>query len=203
MPPRAMRSSVIRTISRGATGPTCRRSPCARSRRCWSSRKTRLTGSGNLGRREFAGLKPKPPNSGSNCSASCVSRLGGHDRARAARLGRSRAAVSCLRTASVSVVGRLVDLGPLVSPGVGHRADQGQEPGEPVAAWGEIRPAEERAAVGRQEHRHRPAAAAEGLEGRHVDLVDVGPLLAIDLDADEVRVEMPWRSRDLRSSRAP
>ena len=48
-----------------------------------------------------------------------------------------------------------------------------------------VRAAEERAAVGGQEHRHRPAAGAERLERGHVDLVDVGPLLAVDLDADE------------------
>ena len=50
----------------------------------------------------------------------------------------------------------------------------------------EIGPAPERVAVGRQKHRHRPAALlAEGMQGRHIDLIDIGPLLAIDLDVDE------------------
>ena len=50
----------------------------------------------------------------------------------------------------------------------------------------EVGAAEERAAVGREEHGHRPAAlAGHGLDGLHVDGVDVGPLLAVDLDVDE------------------
>jgi hypothetical protein len=40
--------------------------------------------------------------------------------------------------------------------------------------------------VGRQEHRQRPAALfAQRMQRRHVMVVDVGPLLAIDLDVDE------------------
>ncbi len=50
----------------------------------------------------------------------------------------------------------------------------------------EIGAAPERLAVGRQEHGQRPAAVlAEQMQRRHVDLVDVGPLLAVDFDADE------------------
>ena len=49
--------------------------------------------------------------------------------------------------------------------------------------------------VGRQEDGQRPAARpAEGVQGGHVDLVDVGPLFAVDLDAHEVLVE---EGRDL------
>ena len=49
-----------------------------------------------------------------------------------------------------------------------------------------VRAAPNRLARGRQEHRERPAALlAEEMQRVHVDLVDVGPLLAIDLDADE------------------
>ncbi len=52
-----------------------------------------------------------------------------------------------------------------------------------------IRAAPHRLALGRQEHRERPAALlAEQMQRVHVDLVDVGPLLAIDLDVDEQRV---------------
>ena len=48
----------------------------------------------------------------------------------------------------------------------------------------------ERLQLGREEHAHRPAAAAgEHLHRVHVDLVEVGPLLAIDLDRHEVLVE--------------
>ncbi len=49
--------------------------------------------------------------------------------------------------------------------------------------------------VGRQEHRHRPAAVAgHRHHGRHVDLVEVGTLFAVDLDVDEVLVH---QGRDL------
>ena len=49
--------------------------------------------------------------------------------------------------------------------------------------------AEERTAIGHQEAVERPAAAAgHGDEGVHVHGVDVGALLAVDLDADEVGV---------------
>ena len=49
-----------------------------------------------------------------------------------------------------------------------------------------ICPAPERLACRRKEHRHRPAAAlAERVQRRHIDMVDIGPLLAIDLDVDE------------------
>ena len=39
---------------------------------------------------------------------------------------------------------------------------------------------------GRQEHGQRPAALlAQMMQRRHVDLIDVGPLLAVDFDVDE------------------
>ena len=50
----------------------------------------------------------------------------------------------------------------------------------------EIGAAPERLALRREEHGQRPAAVlAHQVQRRHVDLVDVGPLLAIDLDVDE------------------
>ena len=50
----------------------------------------------------------------------------------------------------------------------------------------EVGAGEERAAVGRAHDRHRPAAlAGHGLGGLHVDVVDVGPLLAVDLHVHE------------------
>ena len=57
-----------------------------------------------------------------------------------------------------------------------------------------VRAAEERLAVGRQEHRHRPAALpGERLHRLHVDGVDVRPLLPVDLDADEQLVHQLGR----------
>jgi hypothetical protein len=47
----------------------------------------------------------------------------------------------------------------------------------------------ERLPVGREKHRHRPAAVlGERLHRLHIDRVDVGPLLAIDLDIDEIAI---------------
>ena len=52
--------------------------------------------------------------------------------------------------------------------------------------WRKIRAAPDRLAAGRQKHGQRPAALlAEMMQRRHVDLVDVRPLFAIDLDVDE------------------
>ena len=55
---------------------------------------------------------------------------------------------------------------------------------------GEIGAAPERRAIGVEEHGERPAALlAEGMERVHIEPVDIGPLLAVDLDADEVGVQ--------------
>ena len=55
----------------------------------------------------------------------------------------------------------------------------------------EVRAAVEGLTVRRQEHGHRPAATAgHGLDRGHVDLVEVRPLLAVDLDGDEAAVQV-------------
>jgi hypothetical protein len=66
----------------------------------------------------------------------------------------------------------------------------GEDVGEarPAIACGrwKIRAAPNRRAVGSEEHGERPAALlAQRMERRHVDLVDVGAFLAVDLDVDE------------------
>ena len=56
---------------------------------------------------------------------------------------------------------------------------------------GHVRGAEHGPALRIGEHVHRPAAAVLHREQRaHVDGIHIGPLLAIDLDADEVRVDV-------------
>jgi hypothetical protein len=58
-----------------------------------------------------------------------------------------------------------------------------------------ISTAPDRLAVRRQKHGQRPAAVfAEMMQRRHVDLVDVRPLLAIDFDVDE---EIVHDARDI------
>ena len=77
--------------------------------------------------------------------------------------------------------------------------------GMPCAALGgKYVPPKNGSAVGREEHRHRPAAAAgHRLHGLHVDGVDVGPLLAVDLHVDEQLVHHRRRWRRPRRTRAP
>jgi hypothetical protein len=78
-------------------------------------------------------------------------------------------------------VGLLVELAPLVPP---RRRDGPEQRHEPVGR--EVGAAVERPAVGGEEHRHRPpAAAGHGLDRLHVDGVDVGPLLPVDLHVHE------------------
>ena len=74
-----------------------------------------------------------------------------------------------------------------------------------AAVFGKVGAAEERHLVGRQEHRQRPAAGAlrQHLVRGLVDLVDVGPLLAIDLDVHEMAIHHLPRSPGPRTTRAP
>ena len=66
---------------------------------------------------------------------------------------------------------------------------------QPVPRLGRVvRAAEERLALGREEHGHRPAAVpGQRDDGVHVERVEVGPLLAVDLDVDEELVHQPRR----------
>ena len=82
------------------------------------------------------------------------------------------------------LVGGLLDLVAPGPPGVGDGGKELQEVGLRV-----VGAAEERPAVGGQETGHRPTALAGQRDGGvHVDRVEVGPLLAVDLDAHEAGV---------------
>ncbi len=75
----------------------------------------------------------------------------------------------------------LVHLVPPVPPGLGDRAEQ---PLEGPPRWGKYVPQKNGSPSGVRKHGHRPAALPGQRLGRlHVDGVDVGPLLAVDLDA--------------------
>ena len=86
---------------------------------------------------------------------------------------------------------RVLDLVALLAPRPADAVEHLAERRHPVARLvREVGAAVERPAVGRQEDAHRPAAAAgHRLDGAHVDLVEVGPLLAVHLDRDEVGVQ--------------
>ncbi len=82
------------------------------------------------------------------------------------------------------------DLALPLAVGVGHRDQHLAEGGHAHPRLGRVvGAAVERLAVGREEHRHRPTAVAgHADDGVHVDRVDVGTLLAIDLDVHEQAV---------------
>jgi len=87
----------------------------------------------------------------------------------------------------------LLHLVAAVLPPVDDREQHAAEAGHvaAVALVGrEVGAAEEGLKVGREEDRHGPAAVAgRALDEGHVNLVEVGALLAVHLDADEVFVE--------------
>ncbi len=80
-----------------------------------------------------------------------------------------------------------LDLVRLVVEGLRDAAQHVQKARPAVArGMGEVGAAPERLARRRAEHGERPAARlAQHLQRLHVDRVDIGPLLAVDLDVDE------------------
>ena len=118
------------------------------------------------------------------------------------------AARRCMRRRAAERLGELAGLlEQLVAPRRATRRRRRAAARRSEACHGALREvgaAEERPPVGREEHRHRPAAAAgHGLDRVHVDRVDVGALLAVDLDVDEQRRSSPRRPRRPRTTRAP
>ena len=98
-------------------------------------------------------------------------------------------------------VGLREDLRPLADPRLAQRLHDAAERGHAVALDGrEVRPGVEGAPVGRAEDGHGPAARArQGLGGRHVDGVEIGPLLPVDLDRDEPPGQVGRRRRVLEA----
>ena len=82
---------------------------------------------------------------------------------------------------------RTGDVGTAVAVGRGDGLEHLAEARQPMARLRRVvRAAEEGLAVGGEEDRHRPAAVAgQGDDRVHVDRVEVGPFLAVDLDVDE------------------
>jgi hypothetical protein len=144
-----------------------------------------VIGCGNLG------APPKPPQRASKRVARWCAGPVQHRPAERAR-----------RSLWHRVLQRLADLGGAAvhlaaprAPRIGQRGQHLGERGHPVARLGRVvGAAVERAPVGREEHRHRPPAVPRHpLHRRHVDAVDVRPLLAVHLDVDEVLVHQGGR----------
>jgi hypothetical protein len=87
------------------------------------------------------------------------------------------------------------DVAALRRPGIGDRRQHAPEGRHPVPVLRRVvGPAVEGLSLGREEHRHRPAAVPRHrLHGLHVDGVDVRPFLAVDLDVDEPLVHQARR----------
>ncbi len=118
------------------------------------------------------------------------------DRRRARR--RRRLRVHLLAHRARQRLRRLLHALRIVRVGLRQLAEHGEKAVPRAAravARREIRAAEERLARRREPDAHRPAArSGQRLHRGHVDRVDVGPLLAVDLDADVVLVH---EARDL------
>ncbi len=84
----------------------------------------------------------------------------------------------------------LLDLGATSPIRVGDRVEDARQAWHAVPVLGrEVGAAEERREAGGQEDRHRPASGAgHRLNGGHVDVVEVGALLAVHLDRHEALV---------------
>ena len=96
----------------------------------------------------------------------------------------------------VGELGRLgVQVVPPVPPGVVDGVEEVEEARHPVPGLGrEVGAAVERSSLVVEEDGHRPPAApGQRLDGLHVDRIDVGTLLAVDLDVDEAFVHDPRR----------
>ena len=89
-------------------------------------------------------------------------------------------------------VGLLEQLGTPEEPRLAQALQDPRQAGAAPGIGGrEVRPREEGLEVGGEEDRVGPAARArDELRRGHVDLVHVGPLLAVDLDADESLVHL-------------
>ena len=112
-------------------------------------------------------------------------------------------ALSASRASSACAV--LLDLVRLLAEQPRHFAQHvGESRPAEAALLRKIRAAPHRLAVRREKHGQRPAALlAQQMQRVHVDLVDVGPLLAIDLDVDEQLVHHRARLPRPRRIRAP
>jgi hypothetical protein len=154
---------------------------------------------GELGRRREAGpLGVEAPLEGGEAG-------GDHLRARR-RLPRLRAILEVAAQRRRQLLGLLRHLVAAVPPGVGQAGEQALEARPAVAVLGrEVGAGVEGLQVGRQEDRVGPAALpGQDLRGGHVDLVEVGPLLAVELDVDELAfISAAVVARRRRSSRAP
>ena len=122
----------------------------------------------------------------------------GVERARVERLRGRRQQRAAGQPLAQALAAR-ADLLAVLAPGLGDRLQHLRPGGHAVARLGrEVGAAVERQLLGGEEHVQRPAAVAgHALDGLHVERVDVGALLAVDLHAHEALVHQRRRARVL------
>ena len=148
------------------------------------------------------GAPPKPPWRWSSRSAIAATAVSSEARLGLVGSGSMRALTP---QALDDPLALLLDLVAPLAPRLGDPLQHLLQPGSPWRPCGrEVRAGVERHLLGRDERVQRPAAVAgHRLDRVHVDRVDVGPLLAVDLDADEVLVHLARRRPGPRTTRAP
>jgi hypothetical protein len=106
------------------------------------------------------------------------------------RLGRRRGG-RCPRDRVEDAAPLLLHVAATIPPRLGDPLEHLPERREPVGRLlGKVRAGEERLTFRREEGRQGPATlSGHGLDGIHVDRVQIGTLLAVHLDRDEVPVE--------------
>ncbi len=181
--------------SRRRPGRTCRRPPSSRaSSRSWRAPTRRpCAASGAAAARAAsragtsARCRTRPRRRRTAARAPAPTRR----RAPAPEPGRGRRRLRVGVEVRDHLVGRGLELFAPLPPRRADGLEQLRESGlAPARRRRVIRAAVEGLAVRRQEERERPAALARHeLDGLHVDVVDVGTLLAVHLDRDEVPFE--------------
>ena len=168
MPPCDMRSSIRCSASWPSGAPV---------RNAFCQRKRKIGGLGNFG------APCSPPCSGSFCRSSAAATA-----SRCTGVGRSPGLAADMRGERLAQRGgvlrhHLVVGAVCLRHALQHLAERRPSP---ARLRREIRAAPERRAVRGDEHGQRPAALlAQRMQRRHVEVVDVRPLLAVHLDVDE------------------
>ena len=173
MPPSAIARSVRSAMSRASTLP---------ARACSRSRNSSSQGRGNFG------ASPNPLLRQSNASQNCVAA-----RTSASLPGTFEVAAVCSTRRSCVVIASAdwSTLSRSARPDAADLLEDVDESGpSPPRGRRKVGAAVEGLQIRRQPDAHRPAARSGGrLHEGHVDAIDVGALLAVDLDGDEVLVE--------------
>ncbi len=185
MPPAAIARRVRRAISRAGAAVAVRRMPAGAGEQELDDR-----GLGELGRRAEAAV--------AFVEGLLQARHGSVEDGGVERLGRGREQRAAGEPGADPLAAG-ADLLGLLAPGLGDRLQHLRPRRHPVAGLGgEVGAAVERQLLGGEEDVQRPApVAGHALHGLHVERVDVGALLAVDLDADELLVHQRRSARVL------